>query len=606
MRSVRSDGPPSFLRSLETWGRLTGSALVAIVSMLAALLLINLSYFQPRADALIDGAAVVRQSHEAMLNQQVGLRGFLQTGERRYLEAYDRGHEVLDEVNAEAADHLGRSDAVLSRHFLELRVAQQRWLDGWAADALELGASGGEVPDSFIARDKELFDTYRARYDDLIAELVGQRRQVLDAQRTAYVVAIAAAILVTVVAGAYGARRSRRLRRSIEAPLHAILDRIDEVGRGELEARTVIEGPAELTAVARGIEETATRLRAAQQEAEAHATQLSERGRRQAEVLTFAREAAGTFSLKYVVRGVCRHASAVADDRRVVVWLVAEDRAQLSAVGDSAGPDLQPIGLGDVDVGDGIVGQAARYGSIQRDGTDRLAIPMVVGAQVTGVLEFVDDGVGSLPADAVALLETMAIHAASAIDGARMHERTSTMAMTDVLTGLSNRRRLDEDLKIECATSARYQRPLTFLMIDVDHFKSYNDTFGHQVGDAALQEVAHVLGSNLRPGDRAYRYGGEEFAIVLRETAEPGGKATAERLRAAVEHHFSGPGQPRAITISVGVADLVDRAPSPATLVAAADEALYEAKRSGRNQVVLAPAPQGPSMAAGGSGQRLA
>ena len=590
-RSVPPDGSPSFLRSLESWGRLTGGALALIAVVLGGLLALNLSYFQPRVEALVEGGAVVRQSHEAMLNQQVGLRGFLQTGDRRYLEAYERGADAIDGVNAEAARLLA-GDSVLAQRFLDLRVAQQRWLDGWAADALELGGSGADIPETFIAEDKSLFDAYRDRYDRLIVEVVAQRRAVLAAQRTAYVVAIASAMIVTLAAGAFGARRSRRLRASIEAPLHAILGRIDEIGRGELHARPPAEGPAELTLVARGIEETAGRLREAKQEAETQAAQLLDRGRRQAEVLTFAREAAGTFSMKYVVRGVCRHASAVADDRRVIVWLVSDDRTLLSAVGNSEGPDLQPIGLDDLDVGDGIVGKAAQYGHIQRDDANgRLAIPMVVGAQVIGVLEFVDETVALLPADAVALLETMAIHAASAIDGARMHERTSTMAMTDVLTGLANRRRLDEDLKVECATSARYQRPLTFVMVDVDHFKSYNDAFGHQAGDAALQSVAHVLGANLRPGDRAYRYGGEEFALVLRETAEPGGQATAERLRRAVEHHFSGPEQPRAITVSIGVADLLGRPPTPEAVMAAADAALYEAKRSGRNRVVVAPTP---------------
>ena len=580
----------SFLRSLEVWGRLTGGALAATAALLSVLLVLNLFYFQPRTHAFVEGAAVLRRSHEAMLDQQVGLRGYLQTGERRYLEAYDRGRRAIGPVNVEAARLIGARDRMLAQQFLDLRVAQQRWLDGWAAEALELGgSSGGDVPEAFVAEDKELFDAYRATYDRLIAALVEQRRDVVAAQRTAYVAAIATAIGVTVAAGVFGARRSRRLRRSIEGPLGDLLDRIGEIGRGELDPRPLGEGPGELHRISQGIEETAARLRATQHEAETHAAQLDARGRRQGEVLTFAREAAGTFSLRYVLRGVCRHASAVADDSRVVVWLLAEDRNLLEAVGDSTGPDLRPIGLEETAVGEGLVGLAARYGRIQRDDAEgRMAIPMVVGAQVIGVLEFVDPFTGSLPADAIALLETMAIHAASAIDGARLHEKTSTMAMTDVLTGLANRRRLDEDLAIECANSARYQRPLTFLMIDVDHFKSYNDSFGHQAGDVALQSVGHILAAGLRAGDRAYRYGGEEFALLLRETAEPGGVATAERLRAAVEHHFAAPDQLREVTISIGVADLVGRPPTPEELVTAADQALYDAKRDGRNRVVVA------------------
>lgn len=181
-----------------------------------------------------------------------------------------------------------------------------------------------------------------------------------------------------------------------------------------------------------------------------------------------------------------------------------------------------------------------------------LAVPMVVGAQVIGVLEFSGTSVDVLADDAVAMLETMAIHAATAIEAARLHEQTSLMAMTDALTGLRNRRQLNDDLRLECESSSRYRRPMSLLMIDVDDFKSYNDTYGHQAGDVALQAVAQLLAEACRSSDHAYRYGGEEFAVVMRETRIDEAAQLAERVRVSVQHHFGGPTQLRPITVSIG------------------------------------------------------
>ncbi|MGH9084327.1 MAG: GGDEF domain-containing protein, partial [Acidimicrobiales bacterium] len=124
--------------------------------------------------------------------------------------------------------------------------------------------------------------------------------------------------------------------------------------------------------------------------------------------------------------------------------------------------------------------------------------------------------------------------------------------------------------------------------VDVDHFKAYNDTLGHQAADVALQSLADVLARSSREGDTVYRYGGEELLVVMRETTSDGAREHAERLRSAVEHHFEAPGQPRSVTISIGVASIPDHATAADALVAAADGALYEAKRGGRNRTCVA------------------
>jgi diguanylate cyclase (GGDEF)-like protein len=174
------------------------------------------------------------------------------------------------------------------------------------------------------------------------------------------------------------------------------------------------------------------------------------------------------------------------------------------------------------------------------------------------------------------------------VSAARLHEHTAVLAHTDALTRLPNRRQLEADLTKEVGISQRYGRSVAFAMADVDHFKAYNDEHGHQAADVALQTLAQLMAGAVRAGDTVYRYGGEELAVLMRETDAGAARQVADRLRSLVEHHFSGPEQARAVTVSVGIAAMPEHASTGEALVAAADAALYEAKRAGRNRVAVA------------------
>jgi diguanylate cyclase (GGDEF)-like protein len=172
------------------------------------------------------------------------------------------------------------------------------------------------------------------------------------------------------------------------------------------------------------------------------------------------------------------------------------------------------------------------------------------------------------------------------------HTRTRRLASTDGLTDLCNHRTFQERLLQEVNRANRYNRPLSLLMIDVDHFKLYNDTFGHPQGDLVLQDIARLLKESSRTSDTVARYGGEEFALVLPETDHVSAEKLANRLREQVEqHHF--PGQERmpegTLTVSIGVAMHTFTGTKEA-LLRAADAALYTAKRAGRNRVCVADA----------------
>jgi len=179
--------------------------------------------------------------------------------------------------------------------------------------------------------------------------------------------------------------------------------------------------------------------------------------------------------------------------------------------------------------------------------------------------------------------------------------RLAEGALQDPLTGLYNRRHLDDRLGSELAAAQRHGRPLSLLMVDIDHFKDVNDAHGHLAGDETLKMVAFVLRGAVRKEDVLARYGGEEFVVIARETGLDGARALAERIRRAVEKsRCSWQGTELGVTVSIGVTvsvGLTEYVPgrSEREFVEAADRALYAAKQQGRNRVVaqsLGPVPE--------------
>ncbi len=162
-------------------------------------------------------------------------------------------------------------------------------------------------------------------------------------------------------------------------------------------------------------------------------------------------------------------------------------------------------------------------------------------------------------------------------------KRAEELAITDRLTGLYNRLKLDEVLNYEIAQTSRYDTPLSIIIIDIDHFKNVNDTYGHQTGDIVLKEVAQILRSCSRTSDTSGRWGGEEFLIILPNTNLTGALEAAEKIRTSIENYpFSVVGKK---TASFGVAEfLVEE--NEDSFIERADQALYRAKSGGRNQVV--------------------
>jgi two-component system cell cycle response regulator len=168
---------------------------------------------------------------------------------------------------------------------------------------------------------------------------------------------------------------------------------------------------------------------------------------------------------------------------------------------------------------------------------------------------------------------------------AQYHETIFNMTITDGLTDVSNKKQLDNVLAKEIPRALRHGRQLSVMMIDIDHFKDVNDTYGHITGDSVLRDLASILERRLRPDDELGRYGGEEFCAILPETSLEGAIRIGETLRGLVEGHaFVVEGEQIKVTISVGIAEL-KKGMDMKGFYKSADEMLYEAKRTGRNKV---------------------
>lgn len=296
-------------------------------------------------------------------------------------------------------------------------------------------------------------------------------------------------------------------------------------------------------------------------------------------------------------------ARTAADARHAAVLLVDEASGTLEMATDGPHP------LGEHDLGGrGPEADALRLGEIVtvtgRDEAERrypgmasmldgarveamIAVPLVGNEALCGVLTCFFGRQRAFAEEELTLQQALVRQAMQALKGIRLQEQLLHLAMHDKLTGLANRELLQERLEQVVSASTRHERPIAVMFLDLDGFKAINDEFGHSVGDAVLVEVAARLRSAVRRSDTIARYGGDEFVIVCEDSDSATVTELAERIRQVVAEPLQGVGPGVSVTVSIGVAHfLADGrpAPGPDTLVRAADSALYQSKKAGRNR----------------------
>jgi len=252
------------------------------------------------------------------------------------------------------------------------------------------------------------------------------------------------------------------------------------------------------------------------------------------------------------------------------------------------------IELFSMEVNDLIVHQGIRYRnddlnldvSLGRQARHSCSYQLTIGDEPLGKLTFRRGQKFNEPE--IEALELLLCSLLYPLRNALLYQDALQLAQKDPLTGICNRAALDEVLQRELSHAHRQDSSCALLIMDIDHFKSINDKYGHIIGDCALKAVANMASNCKRDGDQLFRYGGEEFVVLMRDTNLDGARLLAERIRQHMETHpFTCSGAELKITVSIGVSELKSH-DTPVSLFARADQALYRAKRNGRNQVCIA------------------
>jgi diguanylate cyclase (GGDEF)-like protein len=232
------------------------------------------------------------------------------------------------------------------------------------------------------------------------------------------------------------------------------------------------------------------------------------------------------------------------------------------------------------------------YASAPREWTGSIVgMPLKIGSEVVGEMNLSRSITGTFAHEELRLLQLLAEQAALAVNNARLHEAVSRQARTDVITGLPNRRALDERLDQELHRAQRFSHPFAVIMMDLDGFKAVNDTHGHETGDMVLRETFRRLARSLRATDFIARYGGDELTVILPEAGQLDAVEVSRKLQKALQAFpVAMPDHTRRVFgLSAGIAIYPIHASSTTDLLRAADTALYRAKRGRRGELVLAP-----------------
>lgn len=391
------------------------------------------------------------------------------------------------------------------------------------------------------------------------------------------------------------------LSRYITRPILALHEGAKAIGRGKLDQWLTIKTGDEIEALANGFNEMASSLDAAKKELDRRVLELFT-------LYNVSKVLNTTFETEQLLVRLVSDISKNLNIHRVMIMLLDERRQEVYS---ASFTDFEKEGVKGVRrrIGEGFYGLVAQTGMarlisdvdtelnlskediLSPDIRSIIAVPFGRRDKVLGLLCAFKDRPGMFEWHDLELFRAVSEQVGVALENARLYQETKMMAITDGLTGLYNHRFFRERLEVEIERTGRYNHSLSLIILDVDHFKHYNDAHGHPQGDELLRELAELLQKSIRKADLACRYGGEEFALILPETGKETAHSLAERIRKAISEHpfpFRETQPMGALTVSIGVSTFPIDNKGIDGLIKKADDALYRAKGEGRNRVIAA------------------
>jgi diguanylate cyclase (GGDEF)-like protein len=586
------------------------AALIALAILTGAVLVVTLGSALDRMSTEVEHAdelaAQAARLRAAMLDQETGLRGYQLTGSEAFLQPYRLGlraeQSALDYLLIDS-DH---DELVLvAREVAEVATA---WRTDWVAEQVQLVKTGDfEAVRENVARGtgRRLFDQVRGalgRVDLAVRSVRSEAITALaDTRRfvDAVIVGVVAAYGAALVAGAWWTFQR------IARPLDALAGTAEALERGE-SVEFVAERDDEFGTLAVTLE----RLQRTAQQRCLSAAAIADRStvfNRLSELVSYAENEDA------VVRAGVAALERLLPNRGGEVMLVNPSFDQLRV--HSAWGQAETVigGRLPVDRPTACPGIRRNAVHVTRSALDAfsltcevhplrsgslICVPMVSHNEVIGVLHVEREQEDAFDDEDARTGSRVAEQVALAMANLRLMRRMEEQAMTDPLTGLANPRAFDPMVERELAIARREGQRVAVIMLDLDHFKQFNDAHGHPAGDEALRAFARTVRGTLRETDVAARYGGEEFAVLLRGTDLARARTVADKLRSAIEVTpiEIGPNRFAKITASLGVAASDAHGTDRMQLMRLADAALYMAKRDGRNRVEVAPVPTLPDV----------
>jgi diguanylate cyclase (GGDEF)-like protein len=565
-----------------------------------------------------------RDAREALLQTEIvlsllrdaetGERGFLLTGADRYLEPYQQALKALPAALAQLQSAPSGSAELEPRIRQLLEIAQRK------LDILRRGIEARREPGFDPAQHLALLDEGKEIMDDarLLVGQIEAIQQTIMNQRDAELRRLSNRLIKGLVVGsllvaAFVILTKILILRSLARPLAGLTAGIARISAGEFTQEIEVYGKDELSRLARAFNSMTADLRTERtnrQEAEAEVARtdaaLKERSR-ELELRTatidrlgqMANRMPGCIDEQEFVAVIQRYVPQIfpyipgtlyaLSNSQNLLYRMAEWNDPRGSIAEFTPQECWGLRRGQAHVIRDVSADIVCAHLTQEKPAAYRCVPLVAQGETVGLLYLEEPLTGTLIEDRYlpVLTETLA----SSLVNLRLRERLRNQSIRDPLTGLFNRRYMEESLELECARAERSGQPLCVAMLDIDHFKRFNDTFGHDAGDVILKHVGSMLRGLLRQGDIACRYGGEEFILVLPGITASAALAAAERIRLGA-HHIEALHRGQSlgkITVSIGVAEFPTAGETPETIVAAADQALYAAKHAGRDRVERAP-----------------